>query len=350
MPLDGYAIADAINEALAKGEMRRIDHPPVGGTRLCLGDDYVGEAIIGPLPNDDTWDISRVVDLALAQSAWRLITKRELWLPGMKKPLQATMPIAPLSEMIAFLGPYHADINWNGSGGSIRGPFGLVPTDKPESVTDPILWAHDADRERSICFEADHGGEIRPWKNDDEQERILEKVDAIRASASHLHFNQNFRFNSQSTSMQYTSRRTIGGRAWMTIRMAKPEHEAAVALWGNTSIGLLLHWWQASKQQSGRGNIGKTALERFTCLDPIKLSDDQLAASLNLLKARGGVSMLPLNEIADDDARAELDEQFLRDILKLPASLFEDHGPLALLRRKLAAEPPVHGNKKAKSA
>lgn len=171
----------------------------------------------------------------------------------------------------------------------------------------------------------------------------------MQATASHLHFNQNFQFNSQSTAMQYTARRTIGGRAWMTIRFADPAMEAAIALWGNTTLGLLLHWWQANKQQSGRGNVGKEALAAFTCLDPVRLTPDQLAASVGLLTRIGDAPMRPFNEIADDAARANLDREFLAGILGLPEGLFAPDGPLALLRHKLAAEPSVHGNKKRAS-
>jgi hypothetical protein len=149
--------------------------------------------------------------------------------------------------------------------------------------------------------------------------------------------------------MQYTTRRTIGGRAWMTIRYPEPSMEASVALWGNTSLGLLLHWWQANKQQSGRGNIGKSALVSFVCLDPMQLSDEQRDEAANLLVKLAAVPMRPLNEIADDDARADLDREFLGEILGLPESLFINGGPLDLLRSKLAAEPSIHGNKKGKS-
>ena len=36
------------------------------------------------------------------------------------------------------------------------------------------------------------------------------------------------------------------------------------------------------------------------------------------------------------------------DVLGLPASLCEPDGPLALLRRKLAAEPQIHGGKRTR--
>jgi hypothetical protein len=349
MPLDGYAVADAIRRSIEAHGLRKIEDAPLGGTAIRIGEDVVGHAIEAPLPDDRTWDVCRIADLSLAQSAWRLVADGILWLPGMPDPHGTALPLARIADMIALIGPYHADINWDGSGGSIRGPFKLEPTQSAASVTYPILWAHDSARERAICFDADNQGIVRPGKNKEEEARIFEKVNAVQASASHLHFNQNFQFNSQSTAMQYTARRTIGGRAWMTIRFSEPAMEAAVALWGNTSLGLLLHWWQANKQQSGRGNIGKSALAGFVCLDPMQLSEEQQAASAELLAQRAAVPMLPFNEIVADEARAELDRKFLGGILGLPEELFGDGGALDLLRQKLASEPSIHGGKKGRS-
>lgn len=240
--LDGYAVATALNEAIAKGDLRQIEDGPYGGTPISIGDGVVGYALGAPLPNDATWDICRVDDLSLAQSAWRMLDDGRVWLPSMSKPVATPLPLKPISQMVAQIGPYHADINWNGAGGAIRGPFRLKATRKPASVTYPILWAHDADRERSIVFEADNEGLARPGKNPIEKARIHEKVEAVQASASNLHFNVNFQFNSQSTAMQFTNRKAIGGRAWLSLLFPEPNMEAAVALWGNTSLGLLLHW------------------------------------------------------------------------------------------------------------
>lgn len=345
MPLDGYAVADAIRRSIDTRSLRKIEDAPLGGTAIQIGNDVVGQAIEAPLPADKTWDICRISDLALAQSAWRLIASGELWLPAMPKPHTSLLPLDRVGDMLAFIGPYHADINWNGTGGAIRGPFGLKPTDTPASVTYPILWTHDAARERSLCFEADNEGIVRPGKDAPENDRILDKVSAVAASASHLHFNQNFQFNSQSTAMQYTKRRTIGGRAWMTLRFADPDMETAVVLWGNSSLGLLLHWWQANKQQAGRGNIGKQALANFICLDPTKLTKAQIKESAKLLEKRADTPMRPFNEIDLDDARAELDREFLHGILGLPEELFSKGGVFELLRRKLSTEPSIAGSK-----
>ncbi len=346
-PLDGYAAAKAIRRLIDDNDVRQIEEAPLGGSAIMIGSDKVGEAIQGPLPQDDTWDICRIADLALAQTAWRLIESHQLWLPGMPKAFDDLLPLSTVDDMVAQIGPYHADIDWSGAGGKIRGPFKREPTKTPDSVTYPILWSHDAERERAICFEADNQGKPRPGKTLEEKQIILDKVNEVAASASHLHVNRDFRFNSQATAMQYTKRATIGGRAWMSLKFSKPEHEAVVALWGNSSLGLLLHWWQANKQQSGRGSVGKEALARMTMLDPHKLTEKQLDQSMALLEKRAAIQMLPFNEIDVDKARAELDAEFLIAILGLPEDLIKQGGPLELLRRKLAAEPSIHGSKKS---
>jgi hypothetical protein len=66
--------------------------------------------------------------------------------------------------------------------------------------------------------------------------------------------------------MQFTARKTIGGRAWLSIKLATVEQEKALVLWGNTSLGLLMRWWHSNKQQSGRGSIGKQALHTLPIL------------------------------------------------------------------------------------
>lgn len=130
----------------------------------------------------------------------------------------------------------------------------------------------------------------------------------------------------------------------------EPEREAAVALWGNTTLGLMLHWWQANKQQAGRGNIGKQALANFVTLDPRLLSEDQLQASATLMEEVGQVALRPFNEIDLDEARAELDRRFLGEVLLLPQAMFDPGGAMTLLRAKLSREPSIAGAKRRPEA
>ena len=58
--------------------------------------------------------------------------------------------------------------------------------------------------------------------------------------------------------------------------------------------------------------------------------------------------MLPVNQIDEDPVRAELDRRLLTEVLGLPEELCAKDGPMDLLRRKLAAEPSIHGGKISK--
>src|SRR5437899_3237315 len=149
----------------------------------------------------------------------------------------------------------------------------------------------------------------------------------------------------QSTGMQFTPRKTIGGRAWISIQLATTRQEKALVLWANTSLGFLLHWQHANRQQSGRGSVGVLPLKTLPVLDVTKLTEAQLGAAEQVFKEIAIQDMLPMYQLDNDVVRRELDERFGREVLGLPASLFDVGGPIELLRRKLAAEPSVRGNK-----
>ena len=186
---------------------------------------------------------------------------------------------------IGEIGPYHADINGDTSTGGIRGPFDIFPI-KPNSVpTYPVLWSHDAERERTLSFEGDSEGFPRQGSGSGEQAIVDLKVKSIWNTASHCHFNRDFRFNSQSTGMQFTPRKTIGGRAWLSIKLSSVDQEKALVLWANTSLGLLLHWWHGNKQQPGRGSIGKLMLQTLPILDVTALEPKLLAEAVKLFDA-----------------------------------------------------------------
>ncbi|OGO23611.1 MAG: hypothetical protein A2Z28_04495 [Chloroflexi bacterium RBG_16_51_9] len=147
--------------------------------------------------------------------------------------------------------------------------------------------------------------------------------------------------------MQFTSRKTIGGRAWPSISLANAEQEKALTLWANSSLGLLLHWWHANKQQAGRGSIGVSALESLPVLDVTKLSKDALSRAVAIFDDMKHKELRPVNEIAQDVVRAEIDTRLATEVLGFSPELAAPDGPLALLRQKLALEPSITGSKTA---
>jgi hypothetical protein len=196
-----------------------------------------------------------------------------------------------------------------------------------------------------MSFDADCEGIPRRGSTAAERAALAVKVASVWDTASHCHFNCDFRFNSQSTGMQFTPRKTIGGRAWLSIGLSSIEQEKALVLWANTSLGMLLRWWHSNRQQSGRGNIGKSTLQTLPVMDVTALRPKQLKAVVSIFDELKDEKLLPLHELDKDPVRQKLDERFALEVLGLPASVVEPGGPLELLRMKLAQEPSVHGGK-----
>ncbi len=343
-PLLGATAAKWIRLLIENKELRRLEDGPAGGTPLHFGNDVIGQVIDAPTCETGAWNPSRVADLSLAQAAYQIANSKRIWLPTIQESEAISVPVSTV-QAIGEIGPYHADINFTPSSGGIRGPFVISDVQKNSTATYPVLWKHDAGRETTLMFDAESEAQPRKAKNAKEKALIDYKVATILATASHCHFNQNFRFNSQSTAMQFTPRRTIGGRAWISIRLAKAEQEKALVAWGNTTFGLLLHWYHANKQQSGRGNIGRTALQDLHVLDVTALTSKQLKAAAKIFDDLKDENLLPFHELNKDPVRQKLDERFAIEVLGLPASFVQPGGPLDLTRKKLAQEPSIRGGK-----
>jgi len=343
-PLLGASMADQIVRLISGRNLRRLEDGPLGGTPLQFGEDIIGQAIDAPLPASSGWNLARIADLSLAQTAYQLAHEAKIWLPSMSESDSVDILITKIDQ-VAEIGPYHADINGSTSSGGIRGPFDIKPLRPDTAPTYPVLWAHDAQRERTMAFAGDSQGIPRRARTQREQDMANLKVDAVWRTASHCHFNRDFRFNSQSTGMQFTPRRTIGGRAWLSLSLSSPELEKALVLWANTSFGMLLYWWHANKQQSGRGSIGKTQLLTLPILDVTKLTGRQLRAAVELFDSMSDKELKPLNEIDVDSIRKELDDSFAVKVLGLRREIIAAEGPLELLRLKLSREPSIRGAK-----
>jgi len=106
-----------------------------------------------------------------------------------------------------------------------------------------------------------------------------------------------------------------------------------------------LHWWQANKQQAGRGSIGVTGLADLPVLDVSKLTAESLTKTVDIFDNLKHKELRPINEIDMDSIRHEIDTRLFTEILGFPAELVEPGGPLDLVRKKLALEPSIAGGK-----
>ncbi len=342
-PAYSVKIAQHIRKLIKDNAIRRLEDSPSGGTRIVLGSEIVGQAIDAPLPKLGSWKLARIVDFSLAQSAYQLAENCQVWLPAQHSPVN--IPIATVSQ-IGQIGPIHRDVNGTNPDGSIRGPFEIRALRKDSVPSFPALWAHDANRERTMMFEADREGIPRLVTSPELQAIIYEKAMQVFETASHCHSNLDFQFNAQSTSIQFTERKTIGGTAWISIQLPAIEHEKTLVLWGNTLLGLLMFWWHSSKQQAARGRLTKTTLATLPILDVTALSPAQLQRAARIFDETCDLPLKPLHELHIDENRKTLDRRFYGEVLGLPAALLADGGPLDILRNKLSQEPSIRGSKK----
>ena len=269
---------------------------------------------------------------ALADTMLALAGGR-LRLPRWKGSLE--IPIATLSEL-GDRGPIDRDIVGRDSNGSPRGPWDMVdPADVESPPTWPALWAHRAGSERYLVVKPDRAGRVREGCHE-------AAVDRWRSAASELHFNRDFRINSQSLAACLTPEPAIGGRAWPSFLLHRREWAEAIILWANTTLGLMSFWWKGSRQHAGRASMTLSRLPTLPVLDPRALSDSRMDAARRVFAEFRQLPLLPANEAYRDDVRADLDRAVLIDLLGLPENTLES---LRVLRDQWCTEPSVHGGK-----
>ena len=167
-PLLGVIVAEQIRRLIESKNLRRLEDGPVNGTPLRFGDEVIGQALDGPLPGSGGWNLSRIKDLSLAQTAYQLASKKRIWLPAMSKSEIVDIPLTTVAN-IGEIGPYHMKVNGKTPTGGISGPFDIVPITPNSVPTYPVLWSHDAKRERTMSFEGDSEGVPRQASTPEEQ-------------------------------------------------------------------------------------------------------------------------------------------------------------------------------------
>ena len=343
--VEAELLADEISRIRGSGQLRAVESIEGRGA-ITVGLQNYGGMLAAPLPDSGPWPLVGILDEELAQAAWNL--QRGQFIP-LGLPGEGVVEISMESiGAIAGRGPYHADINWDQPDGTPRGPFELVKPAVSPAPSYPILWGHDAKRERRLIVEPDSEGRIKSTKGNLSQSDLVKKAGRVWETASHVHYNRDLQFNSQSLIVAATELRCVGGRSWPSVIFNKEEHKYVFALWCNSSLGLLMHWWMANKTQSGRGTTTVTSIPNIPTVDVGKLTDGQIPAAKIAFGELKESVFLPFDQIDEDPARAELDRRLVIDVLRLPKVLAEPGGPLELLRRKLAREPQIHGGKKTR--
>jgi hypothetical protein len=110
----------------------------------------------------------------------------------------------------------------------------------------------------------------------------------------------------------------------------------------NSTLGLLLYWWQANKQQSAKARLTRTVANDLTTLDFNQLTDQQLIIGVSIFKEIRNRELKPAYLADADPVRRDLDRAIICDLLGFDDATFR---AVRRLAAKWCAEPSVHGGK-----
>ena len=324
---DALALVRAVNAAASTPALR-ADGPPVGGSPLIVGGEQWGEVVDGPV-GQAPWTTARWRRALTGQFA-AAVERGELWTEDGAQ-VAAHIPVAALGD-VCNVGPQDRRIR--GSLGVFEGFHGWS-----DHAQFSALWSLDSSIHQGLS--AEPNAWLSPKPGVDHQ--------PIWSQSGTLQITRDVRYNSQRIMTTRTGTRALGVRAWFTLQVQEPDplvnsrREIALALWCNSTLGMLLHANHSNRAQEGRGTGNKGMLETLTTLDVRKLEDWQLEEAQAIWRDFRDRKFQSFHQCAIDPARIELDERLVRDMLGLDEAAV---ATVTRLRTLLANDPSIHGSKK----
>ena len=324
---DALALVRAVN-AVASTPLLRSDGPPVGGSPLMVGGEQWGEVVDGPVA-EGPWTAARWRRIVTGQFA-SAVARGELWIEDGSR-IAGSVPTAAMAD-VCNVGPQDRRIR--GSLGVFDGYHGWNG-----DAQFPAIWSLDSSVHQSMSSEPNAWLVPKPG---------IDHM-PIWSQAGTLHITVDVRYNAQRIMTTCTSIWTLRVRAWHTLSveednpLIRSRLEIALALWCNSTLGMLLHADHSNSAQEGRGQGNKGMLENLTTLDVRKLKAWQLDEALAIWQDFRDRKFQSFHQCAVDPVRIELDERVVRDLLGLGEATV---AAVAKLRTLLASDPSIHGSKK----
>ena len=248
----------------------------------------------------------------LIRSAFRLLGDGEIRMPGEESSSRVTL--CRLREL-GQVGPDRRDV-WDGF-------------ERTDTVTAyPMVENHDTEQRKRMVAGPDKYlaplAEPRPG-------RKLKAVEQLWLKAGRLLVSERLRLDTTRVVAMRSDTRVLSN-VWWPVRVEDEATEKALAIWLNSSPGLLTILAQRTSTEGGWVAMKKADLEELPVLDVRQLSPSQVQAISDLFDEMMEAEFDRLPGMANCQARHALDQGISR-ILGLP--------DLATLRTLLASEPVV---------
>ena len=307
-------VLDAHRTAQAIAETTPANLEDAGTALVTVDGRHVGELVAIPESRltGKKWAGVQFARADLTRCALGLLDDGEVWVPGEASVGQ--VPLCPLAELGA-IGPDRRRL--------VDG-FERTAT----QTAYPMVEGHDTEQRKSLVCVPDtylsplvtpKGGQHPGYG------------EHLWQQAGRLLVAERLRLNTARVIAMRTDTRVLSN-VWWPVKTDEIAHEKALAVWLNSSLGLLTLLAQRTSTEGSWVGMKKADLEQLPALDVRALTLQQLQAMSQLFDDVAEEEFERLPAIADCVARRRLDDG-LTAILRLP--------DLAGLRRLLASEPVV---------
>lgn len=198
-----------------------------------------------------------------------------------------------------------------------------------ESTAYPFIDNHDTEIRRSMLLQSPDSY-LRPLREPRGGQREG-YGDYLWSMAGQLLIAMRLRLNTSRVMAMHTDRQVLAN-VWWPFKAYNPEWDKPLALWLNSSLGILSILTVRTSTQGPWVQLKKAELATLPVLDPRALTPEQLQALSNLFDEMAEAEFRRLPDMGECPARRALDGGLSR-ILGLP--------DLSALRRMLATEPVV---------
>lgn len=302
---------------------------------ILVGNDEIGHLFVEEIAEtQQPWTRLAIKDPNFGSVAINLIHGELTW---KEFSVPFGVPMTTLAEMV-HVGPTHHSIG-HLVGNDPIGAFELheMQPDDSKYFPDLSIWKADAATQKQLLVNPTHKAISVPTGARPTEEQKMRQFKGT------LMYSRNMSWTSQSLVAATTTESILGGRSWVVLQHEQKLIEYTIALWANSTLGMIVHWTQGQRTHPGRSTTQIEAVKSIPCPNFEELSRQALEEVHSKYESLKLKTLLPACQAHCDPVRHEFDKAIVQ-ILGLPTEAIK---VIEKLRYMWCREPSVHGNNKA---
>ncbi|MCS7189803.1 MAG: hypothetical protein NZ933_08430, partial [Bacteroidia bacterium] len=310
--IDAVILADIVRNE--KVILHTMEDTCIDVGEIWMGNNKIGEILT--IPQRELEQKNWLLPVAFAQHqlnliAYRLVSKHQFF--------EHSLPLTELKEL-ATLGPDRRQVT-----------NCFTPVTSGLSPAIPGLWGHDS--EKVTCLELDPNVYLSPNLGS-------RAISSMKEKSSNLMVVERLWLNTYRAIAVRLTERALSN-VWWPVLIKKSErelYEKALALWLNSSLGLLLLLIARQETRGPWIAYKKENLLSTLVLDLRKLPHDSISELSDYFDKVAHESLLPFSKIGEDAVRAQIDDQ-IAEVLGIPSEKLKEVRQLLQQEPILTLEP-----------